>query len=106
MAKYAVTREKYTRYGDGGIITTTLQAQDDVEALIKIDDHCGYGWCDSEGRELGDESFELPTFQQVMEHITSNNGDGADYIFKIENLDTGKVLFKSDDYYLEEEEDW
>ena len=35
-----------------------------------------------------------------------SNGDGADYVFKIENVETGAVLFEDDPSYIEDEEDW
>lgn len=106
MAKYRVVRDKYTRYGNGGVITSTFTAKDDIEAVLKVDEKCGYGYCDEEGRGYEEEGFIRPTLGKALDHLIMNNGDGADYVFKIENVDTGKVIFKDDEGYLEEEEDW
>jgi hypothetical protein len=103
MAKYRVIRDKYERYGSGGIISSTFTADSDLEAILKVDENCGYGYPfdeDEEGNEI------MPTLEEAIHHLSMNNGDGADYIMKIENVDTGNVLFEEDDGYIEEEEDW
>ena len=103
MAKYRVIRDKYERYGNGGIISSTFTADSDLEAILKVDENCGYGYPfdeDEEGNEI------MPTLEEAINHLSMNNGDGADYVMKIENVDTGNVLFEEDDGYIEEEEDW
>ena len=103
MAKYRVIRDKYERYGGGGIVSSTFNADSDLEAILKVDENCGYGYPfheDEEGNEI------MPTLEEAINHLSMNNGDGADYVMKIENIDTGNVLFEESDGYLEEEEDW
>lgn len=106
MPKYKVVRDKYERYSQGGVISTTFEAKDDVEAILKVDEHCGYGYYDEEDRNYEDEGFIRPTLEKAINHLAMSNGDGADYVFKIENLDTGAVLFEDDPSYIEDEEDW
>lgn len=106
MPKYRVIRDKYERYSSGGIIASTFTAKDDVEAILKVDEHCSYGYYDEEERSYEDEGFVAPTLQKAIDHLAMSNGDGADYVFKIENLDIGSVIFEDDDQYIEDEEDW
>lgn len=103
MAKYRVIRDKYERYGGGGVITSTFEAKNNLDAILKVDENCGYGYPfdeDEEGNEI------LPTLDDAIKHLSMNNGDGADFIFKIENVETGEVIFEEDDGYMESEEDW
>ena len=103
MAKYRVIRDKYVRYGDGGIISSTFNADSDVEAILKVDENCGYGYPfeeDEDGNEI------MPTLEEAINHLSMNNGDGADFVMKIENVETGNVLFEEDHGYIEDEEDW
>ena len=106
MPKYRVIRDKYERYSQGGVISSTFEAKDDVEAILKVDEHCGYGYYDEEDRSYEDEGFIRPTLEKAINHLAMSNGDGADYVFKIENLDPGAVLFEDDPSYIEDEEDW
>lgn len=103
MAKYRVIRDKYVRYGNGGVITSTFEAENDLDAILKVDENCGYGYPfeeDDEGNEI------MPTLEDAISHLSANNGDGADFVFKIENVATGEVIFEEDDGYIENEEDW
>lgn len=104
MAKYQITREKYTRYDGGGIVTSTFTADSDAEALVKVCDNCLYSYEDENGNELGDEGFIMPSVEKMLQKIESENGDGADYILKIENLETKEVLFEGEEYDVEEVE--
>lgn len=106
MPKYRVVRDKYERYGQGGVISSTFEAKDDVEAILKVDEHCGYGYYDEEDRSYEEEGFIRPTLEKAINHLAMSNGDGADYVFKIENVETGAVLFEDDPSYIENEEDW
>ena len=105
MAKYKLQREKYERYGSGGIVNSTFNAENDEEALCKVLEHCMYGVHDEEDREPGDEGFVMPTKEQLLDRIYNSNGDGCDYILRLENADTGEVLIESEDY-SEGEEEW
>ena len=60
---------------------------------------------DEEDRSYEDEGFIQPTLEKAINHLAMNNGDGADYVFKIENVETGAVLFEDDPSYIEDEED-
>ena len=105
MAKYRIVREKYSRCGGEGVVTSTFNADSDAEALVKVCDNCLYSYNDANGNELGDEGFIMPSVDAVLRKIESENGDGADYIFKIENIDTKAVLFEGEEF-SEEEEEW
>lgn len=105
MAKYRIVREKYSRCGGEGVVTATFNADSDAEALVKVCDHCLYSYEDENGNEIGDEGFIMPSLEAMLRKIESENGDGADYILKIENLETNAVLFEGEDV-IEEEEDW
>lgn len=96
--KYRITREKYERYGSGGIIVSTFEAEDDVDALYKVHDNCLYGIDE-------DDEQRSYTKEQLIDKLYDVNGDGCDYILKLENLDTKEVLVESDDI-VEQEEDW
>ena len=106
MAKYKVIRDKYVRYGNGGVVTSTFTAKNDVEAILKVDENCGYGYYDEDDRSYEDDDFVAPTLQKAINHLAMSNGDGCDYVMRIENLDTGNVLFEDEAGYIEEEEDW
>lgn len=104
MANYEVRRELYARYERGGIKVSRFTAKDNVEAIIKVLDNCGYGWEDEEGRTLGEQGFTMPTFEQVITELENTNGDGMDYIISIINLDSDEILYESDEVSYESEE--
>ena len=96
--KYKVLREKYERYEVGKLGRIVFEAKNDVEALLKIHSKCGYGYYDEEGREFGDEGFEMPDLSELIEALDRDNGDGMDLIFEIENVSEGIILYKFDGF--------
>lgn len=104
MAKYLCVHEQYARYGGGGNVSSKFEADSDAEALVKIMDNCMYSYSDSNGAELGDDDFIMPSAESCIDRIASMNGDGCDYILKIENLDSKEVLFEADDLTMQDEE--
>lgn len=106
MAKYIIIRDKYERYSAGKIISSTFTAKDDVEAILKVDDHCGYGYYDEEDRGYEDEGFIRPTLKEAVDNLAMNNGDGTDLVLKVENLDTKKIIFEDPESYIETEVNW
>ena len=104
--RYRVIRDKYVWYGNCGIKSSIFNAEDDIEAILLVDEHCGYGYLDKNSKNYEEEGFIRPTLEDAIEHLSSNNGDGADFVFKVENLETGKIIFQEDDSYMEDEEDW
>ena len=103
MAKYLVTHEVYERYGNSGIKMSRFDADSDVEALLKVNDNCMYRYEDKNGYEYGDEEFTMPSLDDMIDRICSMNGDGCDYILRIENLDNQSVLFEDENYVIEDE---
>lgn len=103
MAKYLCIHDKYDRYGGGGTISSRFDADSDAEALVKIMDNCMYSYSDSNDAELGDEDFIMPSTETCINRIESMNGDGCDYILRIENLDSKEVLFESEDFTIQDE---
>ena len=94
--KYRVIREVYERYENGSIKKSVFYADSDAEALKKVMENCMYG-CEEE--EISEE--------ELVANIEATNGDGCDFIFSIQNLDTEKVLFEDGEYEVEDyEEDW
>lgn len=107
MAKYKLVRDVYSRYGGGGVRTSTFTAKSDEAALCKVMDNCMYGAPeDAEGREFGEEGYILPSKESLIDRIYDQNGDGCDYIFSLENTETGEMLVEAEDFSEEEEEDW
>lgn len=94
--KYEVLFEKYVRCGCGGLKRINFEANNDVEALLRVHKNSGYGYYDNEGREFGDEGFEMPDLTKLIEKLEEENGDGMDFVFKIENVDESKILFECD----------
>ena len=101
MNKYLVL---HLLYNDDRLKTSIFTAKDDIEAVLVIDEHYGYGYYDEDDNSYDDEDFIRPSLEEALKHVAMHNGDGADFIFKIENITTGSVLFK--DQCIEEEEDW
>ena len=102
MAKYLCVHEKYVRFGSGGTISSRFDADSDAEALVKVMDNCMYSYSDKNDAELGDDDFIMPSKEICIERIEALNGDGCDYILKIENLDTNEVLFEGADCCIED----
>lgn len=103
MAKYLVTHEVYERYGNSGIKRSRFDADSDVEALLKVNNKCMYSYQDNNGYEYGDDEFTMPSLEDMIDRIYSMNGDGCDYIYRIENLDNQSVIFEDEDYSIEDE---
>lgn len=93
--EYRVIRQIYDRYESILIRKSAFHADNDVEALRKVMEHCMYG-CEEE--EISE--------KELVANIEATNGDGCDFIFFIQNLDTEKVLFEDGDYGVEYEENW
>ena len=107
MAKYRLVRDVYDRYGGGGLKTSTFNAKTDEDALCKVLKNCMYGAPeDAEGREFGEEGYVLPSKDRLTERVYDQNGDGCDYIFSLENTETGEKLIEAEDGFEDEEEDW
>lgn len=106
MAKYKLVRDVYSRYGGGGVRTSTFTAKSDEAALCKVLDNCMYGAPeDVEDREFGEEGYIFPSKESLIDRIYNQNGDGCDYILSLENIETGEMLVE-DENFSEEEEDW
>lgn len=106
MAKYKLVRDVYSRYGGGGVRTSTFKAKSDEAALCEVLENCMYGApSDENDNEYGEEGYVVPDKDTLIDRIYSNNGDGCDFIISLENLETGEVLI-ADECCSEEEEDW
>lgn len=131
--KYSISWEKYERYGSGGVHTKNFSAKDDFDAILKIKEHevgpiFGYGILvgddefydefDTEStslkKVLADNDYEdfeeykedynvFTSLDEILEHLTEDNGDGDDYIFYIKRPD-GTYLFK--DEGADADDDW
>ena len=95
--KLRVIFEPYTRYGgSNGVKTATVSGVDLLDALKKMCDRMRL-YIDSNYIEEEDMSAE-----DVIERLSTDNGDGCDYILALTNLTTGDNYI-SEDY---EDEEW
>ena len=91
--------EVYGRYGDGGeIITARVSGRDLRHALMRMVDRMRLYLesDDIEERNL--------TAEQIIDSISSTNGDGCDMIYLLKNLTTNEILIDYSDCY--QEQDW
>lgn len=108
MAQYKVMRDVYSRYNGGGLQINSFNANNDVEAVLKVLQNCNcYAYSDKNLNEFGDKDFIMPSLEEVTDYLSSNNGDGSDFIYRIENVTTKKVIFEDGDLEdADTEEDW
>lgn len=104
--KYKIVYEPYERYTSSGVNEATFTAPTLYDALCKL--------CDNMHLYLDREQIEEEqmTAEDIVNYITSINGDGCDYIFKFENLSSGEVIIDGgdpedfmDDWDYEEDDD-
>lgn len=88
--KYAVSYEGYFKPSGAKII----ECETDVEAFVQIEEICGYGKFSGE-IEDGERTLESTTLQEITEYLSSNNGDGSNFIVSIINLSTQEILFQA-----------
>lgn len=89
--KYAVSYEGYFRPSGVEII----ECETDVEALVQIEEVCGYGKFSGEIEDEG-RTLESITIEEITEYLNCNNGDGSDFIISVINLSTQEILFQAD----------
>lgn len=89
--RYKVVYEPYERYTSSGVKEATFTAPTLYDALCKL--------CDNMLLYLDLEQIEEEqmTEEEIVDYITSINGDGCDYIFKFENLSNGAVIIDGGD---------
>ena len=87
--KYAVSYEGYFKPSGAKII----ECETDVEALVQIEEICGYGKFQGEIDEE-ERTLESTTIQEIKEYLSSNNGDGSDLIISVINLSTQEIIFQ------------
>lgn len=87
--KYVVSYEGYMKPSGAEII----ECNTDVEALVQIEEMCGYGSFSGEIEE-GERTLESITVQEIIEYLNRNNGDGSDLIISIINLSTQEIIFQ------------
>ena len=89
--KYKVVYQPYERYRSSGVKEATFTAPTLYDALCKLCDNMLL-WLDREGIEE-----DQMTAEDIVDDITSSNGDGCDYILKFENLSSGEVIIGDGD---------
>ncbi len=89
--KMEVLFERYERYECGNMRKLTVTGDDKLDCLKKMVDNMGL-YIDSE--DVCGCVDEGEGFDDILEHITSSNGDGCDFIFYIKDLTENKVIFE------------
>lgn len=109
--KYELVAEEYGRYDSGPIYTKRFSCHGDYLAYLSMVIHeaptvariLKY-FDEEEFAELVDAN---PTVEAIADYASSCwYGDGDDYIIKLQNLDTGKVLYEGDYDFEDAEEDY
>ena len=92
MVNLEVMFQTYERYEDGLIRIGRAHGNDLKEALLnmvlrgRVGTYIFPEYSDEE--DLADKTAE-----DILEELEAENGDGADYIFYIKDIDSGKYLF-------------
>ena len=89
--RYKVVYEPYERYTSSGVKEAQFTAPTLYDALCKL--------CDNMLLYLDREQIEEEqmTAEDIVDYISSMNGDGCDFIFKFENLSNGAVIIDGGD---------
>lgn len=106
MNKYSISYQEYDR-GGGEFRNETFMAPNDKAALIIAHPGICFGcgrfepddFCDEDKAELRAASEE-----DIIDGITSMNGDGCDMLFSLRNETTGVTIF-DDGYCMEDDTD-
>lgn len=83
---------EYDRYptGNSPIHTAVFKGEDEVHAFAELADGLNI-YLSAE--EISEDDM---TVEEILDAIEKANGDGCDYIFRLENLSTGKVYIDED----------
>lgn len=100
MNIYKMTYQRYERYETTPVRVERFEAPSNTMALLKAHPGFGYG-CGAFDPCFLDE-FDANTIseQSLKESIGECNGDGTDFLLKLEREDTGEVLYQ-DAWYEE-----
>ena len=99
--KLKVEYYEYNRYGGDDVLrVATVSGSNLLEALSKMADNMSL-YIDS-----SDIESQGYTAEEVLDEISSSNGDGCDFIVKLTNLSNGEVLIEEDYEPESYEEDW